>query len=224
MVQINKDTPYDNVQGLIAIGSSFKNRLNNPNIFICGLLPHDEYVSINRVVIDEINGLLSFKCSINDFNFIDPSNRWALDNGALDFSLFYSDDLHLVRKGNLEYGKSILKAIDSTITRSRIQSRYKSAVCSTDFNLNLEDFPTLPRTVPVRNPVSFNKSIFKVVSNSFARSSKPICENNVPPCKPVSASSFHTGKPISNRNVRPSKTVSASSVSPGKPICGSNIS
>ena len=122
---INKDPPYDIVQGLIAIGSSFKNRFNNPNIFICGLLPRDEYVSINRVIIDEINGLLSFKCSVNNFHFIDPSNRWTSDNGALDFSLFYSDDLHLVQKGNLEYGKSILKAIDSTITDSRIQSRYK---------------------------------------------------------------------------------------------------
>ena len=125
----------------------------------------------------------------------------------MDFSLFYSDGLHLVQKGNLKLGKSILKAIDSTITGSRIPSCYKNAVCSTDFNLNLEDFPTLPRTVPVRNPVSFNKSMFKVVSNSSVGLSKP-----------VSASSFRASKPVSNRNVRPSKTVSVSSVSPGKPI------
>ena len=36
-----------------------------------------------------------------------------MDNGTLDFSLFYSDGLHLVKKGNL--GKSVLKAIDSII-------------------------------------------------------------------------------------------------------------
>ena len=48
-----------------------------------------------------------------------------------DFSQFYSDGLHLVRKGNLELEKSILKAIDSTVTGSRIPSRYKNAVCST---------------------------------------------------------------------------------------------
>ena len=82
----------------------------------------------------------------------------------------------------------------------------------------------MPRTAPVCNPVCFNKSIFKVVSTSSLRLSKPICDSNVPPSKPVSASSFRTGKPISNRNVRPSKTVSASSVSPGKPICASNVS
>ena len=129
--------------GLIAIGSSFKNRFNNPNIFICGLLPRDECFSINRVIIDEINDLLSFKCSVNNIHFIDQSNRWTLNNGTLDFLLFYSDGLHLVEKGNLELGKSILKAIDSTITDSKIPNRYKNTRCSNDFNLNLEDFPTL---------------------------------------------------------------------------------
>ena len=135
-----------------------------------------------------------------------------MDNGTLDCSLFSSDGLHLVQRGNLKLGKSILKEIPSTITGLRIPSRYKNAVCSTDFNLNLEDFPTLPRTVPVRNPVSFNKSMFKVVSTSSVRPSKPICDSNVPPSKPVSASSFRASKPISNRNVRPSKTVSTSSL------------
>ena len=82
---INKDPPYDIAQGLITIGSSFKNRFNNPNIFTCGLLPCDEYVSINRVIIDEIDDLLSFECSINNFHFIDQSNGWTLDNGTLGF-------------------------------------------------------------------------------------------------------------------------------------------
>ena len=129
-ITLTKIPPFDIVQGLIAIGSSFKNRFNNPNIFICRLLPRDEYVSINisinRVIIDEINNLLSFKCSVNNFNFIDQSNGWILDNGTLDFSLFYSDGLHLVQKDNLKLGKSILKAIASTITDSRIPSRYKN--------------------------------------------------------------------------------------------------
>ena len=112
---INKDPPHDIVQGLIAIGSSFKNRFNNPNTFICGLLPRDECFSVKRVIIDEINDLLSFKCSVNNFHFIDQCNRWTLNNGALYFSLIYSDGLHLVEKGNLEIGKSILKVINSII-------------------------------------------------------------------------------------------------------------
>ena len=80
--------------------------------------------------------------------------------------------------------------------------------------MNLKDFPTLPRT----NPVSFNKSMFKVVSTSSVRPSKPICDSNVPPSKHVSASSVQTSKPISNGNVHPSTTVSASSVSPVNPF------
>ena len=221
---INKDPPYYIVRGLTATGSSFKNWFNKPNLFICGLLPRDEYVSVNRVIIDKINDLLSFKCSLNNFHFIDQSKGWTLDNGTLDFSLFCSDGLHIVQKGNLKLGKSILKAIDSTITGSRIPSCYKNAVCSTDFNLNLEDFPTFPCALPVRNPVFFNKSIFKVVSTSSVRPSKPICDSNVPPGQPVSASSFRTGKPIGNRNVYPSKTVSGSSFSSGKPICSCDVS
>ena len=208
---------------MITIGSSFKNKFSNLNIFICGLLPCDECFSINRV-IDEINNLLTFKCSVNRFQFIDQSNRWTLNNGTLDFLLIYSDDLHLVEKGDLELGKSILKATDSIIIASKIPNWYKNAVCSTDFNLNLEDFPTLPSIVPVRNSASFSKSIIKVVSTSSVRPGKLICDSNVPPSKPVSASFVHTGKPISNKNVRPIKTISASSVSTGKPICDSNVS
>ena len=101
---INKDSPHDTVQELIAIGLSFKNRFNNPNIVICGLLSRDGCFSINRVIIDETNYLLSFKCSANNFHFIDQSNRWTLNNGALDFLLFYLDGLNLVKKGYLELG------------------------------------------------------------------------------------------------------------------------
>ena len=124
-ITLTKIPPNDIVQGLIATDSSFKSRFNNPNIFICGSLPCDECFSINRVIIDEINDPLSFKCSVNNFHFIDQSNRQTLNNGTLDFSLFYSDGLHLVEKSNLELGKSILKAIDSIIIGSKIPSCYK---------------------------------------------------------------------------------------------------
>ena len=110
---INKDSPYDIAQGLIAIGSVFKNQSSNPNIFICGLLPRDESFSINRLIINEVNDLLKSKCLVKSFHFINQNNGWALNNDTLDFSLFYSDALHLVEKGNLKLGKSTLKAIDS---------------------------------------------------------------------------------------------------------------
>ena len=214
--------PHDIVQGLIAIGSSFKNQFNNPKIFICGWLPHEERFSNNRVIIGEINYHLNFKCSANNFHFIDQNNGWTLNNGTLDFLLFYWDGLHLVEKSNLKSWKSILKAVNSTIFGSRIPNCYKNSVCSTDFNLNLKDFPTLPCIVSVHNSTAFSKFIFKVVSTSSVVSGKLIFDN-VHPSKLVSANSVRTGKPISNRNVCPSKTVSASSVSPGKPIYGHNM-
>ena len=68
----------------------------------------------------------------------------------MDFSLFYSDGLHLVEKGNLKLGQSILKAIDSNSNANP----YKNAVC---FNLNECDFPPLPspatRCKPIYSPV-----------------------------------------------------------------------
>ena len=45
MNNINKDLPYPMI---LFQDSSFKHHSNNPNIFICGLLLHDECFSINR--------------------------------------------------------------------------------------------------------------------------------------------------------------------------------
>ena len=107
---INKDPPYELAQGLIAIGSSFKNRFDSPDIFICGLLPRDVYFSINRVIIADINDRLSFKCSVNNFHFIDQSNGWTLNNvTALDFSLFYSHGQRLVHYHWLKNSKPLQK-------------------------------------------------------------------------------------------------------------------
>ena len=71
------------------------------------------------------NDLLSFKCSVNNFHFITQSSGWTLNNCALDSLLYYSDDLHLVKRGNLKLGNSFLKAMDSAITGPRITIPYK---------------------------------------------------------------------------------------------------
>ena len=114
--------------------------------------------------------------------------------------------------------KSNLKAIDSTITGLRLANCYKNAARSTDFNLNHQNFSTLPCIVPVRNSIlhldkaSFSESIFKVVSTRSVRPGKRISNSDSPPSKPFSVSAVRTSKSISNR------TFSAISVS----ICGSN--
>ena len=151
---INKDSPHDIAQGLIAIGSAFKNQPSNPNIFISGILPRNGYCSINRLTINQINDLLESRCLVKRFHFINQNSGWTLNNGALNFSIFFSDGLHSVEKGNLKLGKSILKAIDSNSNANP----YKNAVC---FNLNECDFPPLPspatRSKPIRrqNPVKY---------------------------------------------------------------------
>ena len=88
----------------------------------------------------------------------------TLNNGALYFSLFYSDGLHLVEKGNLKLGKSILKAIDSNSNANP----YKKAVC---FNLNECDFPPLPSPAttskPLYSPVKYVGPVCKPISHLF---------------------------------------------------------
>ena len=51
---INKDSPYDIAQDLIAVGSAFKSQPSNPKIFICGILPRDGSCSINRLIIKRL--------------------------------------------------------------------------------------------------------------------------------------------------------------------------
>ena len=167
---------------MIAIGSVFKNQSSNPNIFICGLLPRDESFSINRLIINEVNDLLKYKCFVKSFHFINLDNGWTLDNGTLDFSLFYSDALHLVEKGNLKLGKSILKAIDSISNANP----YKSAVC---FNLNEYDFPPFPspatRSKPLHSPVKCVGPVRKLVRcffKSFAQAYEPFRLTVLPAC------------------------------------------
>ena len=71
---INKDSPYDIVQGLIVIGSVFNNQSSNPDIFICGLLPQDESFFINRLIINEEKDLLKSKSLVKSFHFINQNN------------------------------------------------------------------------------------------------------------------------------------------------------
>ena len=98
--------------------------------------------------------------------------------------------------------KSNLKAIDSTITGLRLANCYKNAARSTDFNLNHQNFSTLPCIVPVRNSIlhldkaSFSESIFKVVSTRSVRPGKRISNSDSPPSKPFSVRSVRTINPL----------------------------
>ena len=194
---INKDSPYDITQGLIVIGSVFKNRSSNPSLFICGIVPRNESFSINRLIINEVNNLLKSKCLVKSFHFVNQNNGWRLKNSALDFSLFYSDGLYLVEKCNLKLGKSILKVTDSNSNANP----YKNAV---RFNLNECDFPPLPspatRSKPLYSPVKYVGPVRKTIRRlfkSFALGCEPFRSTVLPACSvPVSMSHSSFYQPV----------------------------
>ena len=212
---------------MIAVGSVFKNQSSNPNIFICGIHPRDESFPINRLIINEVNDLLKSKCLVKSFHFINQNNRWTLNNGALDFSLFYSDGLQIVEKGNLKLDKSILKAIDSNSNANL----YKNAVC---FNLNECDFPPLPSPAttskPLYSPVKYVGPVHKPIRRlfkSFAQGHEPFRSTVLPVCSvPVSMSHSSLYQPVvtSSPCVSPVRIATASFPSPIPNICYANAS
>ena len=174
-----------------------KNPSSNPSIFICGILRRDESFSIKRLIINEVNDLLKSKCLVKSFHFINQNNGWTLNKGALEFSLFHSYGLHLVEKGNLKLGKSILEAVDSNSNANP----YKSAVC---FNLNESDFPPLlsPATTskPLYSPVKYVRPVRKPIRRlfkSFAQGYEPFRSTVLPACSvPVLMSHSSLYQPV----------------------------
>ena len=109
---LHLDAPEDIADGIIEIGSTFKRLYTNVNVFIYGTLPRDNYWSINRVYIKDVNETLKLKCVQFSFSYIGQDTDWALENGSLNPELFYSDKIHLVEKGNSKLSKSIRKSIE----------------------------------------------------------------------------------------------------------------
>ena len=157
---------------------NFKNQSSNCNIFICGILPHNESFTSYRLIINEVNNLLKFKCLVNNFHFWNQNTGWTLNNGAPDFLLFYSDGLNLVEKGNAKLGKYILKATDSNSKANP----YKNSV---SFNLNECESPPLTRSKPLYSPVKYVGSIRKPIRRlfkSFAQSYELFQSTVLPAC------------------------------------------
>ena len=74
-------------------------------MFIYGIFPRDETFLVKRLIINNVNVRRIFKFSVKSFHSINQNNGWTVNQGALDFLLFYSDGLHLVKRGNLRLGK-----------------------------------------------------------------------------------------------------------------------
>ena len=72
------------------------------NMSIYGIIPRDDCWSIAPVLIKEVNKILKVKCSEWFFTYISHDSCWAVANGFLNPDLFYSDNVHLLEKGNLK--------------------------------------------------------------------------------------------------------------------------
>ena len=145
----------------------------------------------------------------------------------MDFSLFYSDGLHLVEKGNYKLGKSILKAIDSNSNGNP----HKNAAC---FNLNECDFPPLPSPAstskPLYSPVKYVGAVRKPIRRlfkSFAQGYEPFRSTVLPACSvPVSMSHSSLHQPVvtSAPCVSPVRITAATFPSHIPNICYTNAS
>ena len=78
------DSPMDIADCIVNIGSCLREKSSSINVFICGLIPRDESLFVNRVLIKDVNRILKYLCLKPDFSFIDQSNGWTLPNGDLD--------------------------------------------------------------------------------------------------------------------------------------------
>ena len=102
------DFAYDIAQCLIDIGVCFRDRSSEIKIYISWILPMDEYYSVNRTLMKEINTMLKCKCAFYSFNFIEQQQGLNDNNDTLDPSLFYHDKLHQIQKRNIKLSESII--------------------------------------------------------------------------------------------------------------------
>ena len=97
----------------IEVANTFKSKYGSISIFICRILPCDFNWYVTQVYIREVNNTLKTKCSQSCFTFICPDSNWTFSNGSLDSDLFYLDNVHLVKNGNLKLAEPTLSFINN---------------------------------------------------------------------------------------------------------------
>ena len=81
---ISTDFPRDFADCIVDEGTIFRRKSNTVKFTICGLIPRDECWSVNRLLINKVNGILKSECHKNGFVFIVQDHGWTLPNGSLD--------------------------------------------------------------------------------------------------------------------------------------------
>ena len=92
------DSPKHVADGILEIARSYKTNYSCVNVIICGILPRDDFGSVNRVSVKKVNQILKLKCYESSYTFASYNSGWTLADGSLNTNLYYSDRLHLVKK------------------------------------------------------------------------------------------------------------------------------
>ncbi|XP_068755231.1 uncharacterized protein [Montipora capricornis] len=114
---IDKNSPSEIAQGILAIVDYIRKKKPNMSIIVCGILPRDLHPSIRRENIEEVNDELfqyiSYSEELADeiVIFLAPEKGWTTKGGQLDQSLYFTDHLHLVEDGDEKLAKSICRLV-----------------------------------------------------------------------------------------------------------------
>ena len=138
------DLPKNVEDCILEIARSFEINYSCVNVIICGILPRDDSWSVNLVSIKNINQILKLKCCESSYKFVSHGKGWTLVDGSLNADLYYSDRLHLVKKGDLKLAESIFNSIELSNGSNHNNKFSKSYKIAVSFKLHNAEFPPLP--------------------------------------------------------------------------------
>ena len=79
----------DIAEGVIAYGSKLLEKDPPLHVVITGILPRDQFPSVRRNQIQQINSILKSKCWTKGFTYTEPSSQWVSATGELANGLYY---------------------------------------------------------------------------------------------------------------------------------------
>ena len=112
---IDFNKPDDIANALVAMAEKIHIYKPEVKVILSGILPRDcGTVSIRRRVnIQNTNNKLKEKCMFSPNTFyLEHDPDWTDENGNLNEKLFYADNLHLVKPGNVKLSIEIRRAIN----------------------------------------------------------------------------------------------------------------
>ena len=138
---VDQNSPEEIVSGLISFVISVQAQCHRAKVVIIPLLPRDKKFSLRRGNINIIKWLWESECPKHNLNTYNHELERLNADGSLNESLFYSDNLHLVKEEIELLAKEIVAFYKSLKSHNYPTARsYKNA---SSFYLKNYDSPTL---------------------------------------------------------------------------------